>query len=225
LYASWRARVAGTSKSSFLELPKTEKEALLNALIREQGGLCAYTMRRINNVLSHVEHIKPQTVCRIEAAGSDLDYDNLVACYPRENLEKKYSYGAQKKGDWWDNGGVDFVSPLHPSCEKRFRFDLNGEITPVRNAHSAATTIRILRLDHPSLTEIRRRATREFIYGSSGTDPLSSKSATTAAGAICNRSEQNGFTEFCVAIRHALEDHLSALQKQATRRKFARRKR
>lgn len=224
-YALWCASVVGTAKSDYHEVPRAEKEVLLKALITEQGGLCAYTMRRINVDSSHVEHIKPQSVCRATRAGSDLDYHNLVACFPRENANVRYRYGAQQKGDWWENGGADFVSPLHPSCEKRFRFDLNGEITPLSAIKAAATTIKILKLDHPSLTDDRRRAMREFLYGPNGAEPLSTMGAMRALKSICNRNGSGGFIEFCVAIRHGIEDHLTNLQRRAKRRKYARRRR
>src|SRR6266851_343526 len=70
-YSRWCARVAGTSKADYRELPASEKHALLNALIAEQGALCAYTMRRIDLHSAHVEHIKPQSLCRAETAESD----------------------------------------------------------------------------------------------------------------------------------------------------------
>jgi uncharacterized protein (TIGR02646 family) len=220
-YSEWRARVAGTPKADFREMPKEQKGILLTALIQEQGSLCAYTMRRIEGDSSHVEHIRPQSVCRAERAGSDLEFNNLVACFPREDLKSEYSYGAKQKGGWWINGGANFVSPLQPVCEKRFRFDREGKISAVQDNVAASTTIKVLRLDHPSLTEDRRRAIREFIYGRSGDEPLSGKRARSAIAAVCNRGGYGHFAEFCIAIRHALEDHLVLLQKTSKRKKFA----
>ena len=56
-YSQWCATVVGTNKADYRELPATEKQALLAALIIEQGALCAYTMRRIGADSAHVEHI------------------------------------------------------------------------------------------------------------------------------------------------------------------------
>ena len=100
-YARWCASVAGSNKEDFREIPSAEKNALLKALIGEQGGLCAYTMRRIEDTASHVEHIKPQSRCRAELRGTDLDYRNLVACFPRDGMLRRCCYGAQEKRDWW----------------------------------------------------------------------------------------------------------------------------
>ena len=144
IYTRWCARVAGTAKDDYRELPLAEKEGLLVALIQEQGELCAYTMRRIDDDSSHVEHIKPQVECRAHGVGEDLHYANLVACFPRYGMKARYRYGAQHKGDWWDNGGALFVSPLHPACEQRFDFDIDGAISPVGDNPAAVVTIKVV---------------------------------------------------------------------------------
>lgn len=73
-YLSWRNRVRGTLDEDYRCLRNPEKAGLHCALLREQGWLCAYTMRRIDENTSHIEHIKPEGLCRSDQAGSDLDY-------------------------------------------------------------------------------------------------------------------------------------------------------
>src|SRR5437879_5908380 len=94
-YTSWRNQVKGTAKNNYTELPTALKQSLLAALLAEQGFICAYTMKRVALNTSHIEHIKPETICRAELAGSDLDYENLVACFPRADMGRRYRYGAQ----------------------------------------------------------------------------------------------------------------------------------
>jgi uncharacterized protein (TIGR02646 family) len=224
IYIRWCADVAGTAKEDYRELPVAEKEALLGALIQEQGELCAYTMRRIADGSSHVEHIKPQVVCRAHGVGEDLNYANLVACFPRDGMKARYRYGAQRKDNWWDNGGALFVSPLHPACEQRFDFDIDGTISPVRDNPAAVATIKVLALDHESLTEDRKRVIEEFIYGPAGDAALSAAQAVMAQASICNRFAQGHFAEFCVAIRHALGHYVSILNKRARRNRAIRRR-
>ena len=224
-YSGWCDQVAGTSKSDWREVPSAHKKLILVAMIADQGGLCAYTMRRIDNSSSHVEHIKPQSRCRQDLHGSDLDYTNLVACFPLDGMETQYRYGAQLKGDWWDNGGAEFVSPLQPACEQVFRFKLNGEIEAVNNRTEAITTIAVLDLNHGSLTEDRKRVIEEFIYGPKGDAPISYAAAQRARNSICNRNGNSLFYEFCVAIRTALEEHMAALAKLRQRRRYAQRNR
>jgi uncharacterized protein (TIGR02646 family) len=195
----------------------------LAALITEQGALCAYTMRRIGADSAHVEHIKPESRCRADQPESDLDYGNMVACFPREGMQRAYRYGAQKKDNWWENDGAEFVSPLHPACEHRLRFGLDGKITAVIKHLAALATIKVLALDHESLTEDRKRVIEEFIYGPQGDDPLSSANAQRALQTICERDRQGRFYEFCIAIRDALEAHVKAIRRLAQRRRAARR--
>jgi hypothetical protein len=115
------------------------------------------------------------------------------------------------------------VSPLHLACEHRFRFSLDGKISAVTNHPAALVTLRVLALDHESLTEDRKRVIEEFIYGPQGDDPLSPANAQSAIQTICNRDRQGRFYEFCVAIRHALEAHLKGIRQLAQRRRAARR--
>lgn len=101
------------------------------------------------------------------------------------------------------------------------RVDLGGQIAAIGNHAAARKTIEVLALNHDSLIDARKRVIEEFIYG---TDPLSPAKATQAKAIICQRSSDGRFHEFCVAIRDALDDYLKVLQKNARRRKFARRK-
>ena len=224
-YFEWCTAVAGTNQSDWREVPSTQKGPILAAMIAEQGGLCAYTMRRIDNESSHVEHIKPQSRCREDLRGSDLDYTNLVACFPRHGMKAQYRYGAQRKDNWWDNNGAEFVSPLQPACEQVFRFKLDGEIEAIDNRTEARTTIDVLGLDDRSLTEDRKRVIEEFIYGPTRDDPMSFSAAQRARDTICDRDGNSRFYEFCVVLRAALEEHLAALTTLRQRRRYARRNR
>ena len=224
-YSEWCAAVVGTNQCDWREVPSAQKGRILAAMIVEQGGLCAYTMRRIDGNSSHVEHIKPQSRCREDLRGSDLDYTNLVACFPRDGMKAPYRYGAQRKDNWWDNDGAEFVSPLQPACEQVFRFRLDGEIEAIDNRTEARITIGVLGLDHGSLTEDRRRVVEEFIYGPKRDDPMSSATARRARDTICERDGNGRFYEFCVVLRAALEEYLEALTRLRQRRRYVRRNR
>jgi uncharacterized protein (TIGR02646 family) len=219
-YRTWCRDVRGTDKEEYHEIPRDTKAVILAALVNEQGGLCAYTMKRIDVYSSHIEHIKPEWLCRDERRGSDLAYDNMLSCFPREGMRRSCRYGAQKKDSWWDP--ALFVSPLHQACEKRFRFNIEGEISVMGKNRAAQKTIEVLALNHPTLTEDRRRAIHEFIFGEKGDDPLSKSQADQLKQGLCSRS--NGcFVEFCTAIGDGLEEHLGYLEKMARKRQFSRR--
>jgi uncharacterized protein (TIGR02646 family) len=222
-YIAWCNQVRGTLTEDYRCLQKPEKAILQEALMEEQGWLCAYTLRRIDENHSHIEHIKPESICRSEQTCSDLDYDNLIACFPHDGMPGKCRYGAQQKGNWWDNDGEKFVSPLHANCEKRFRYDLDGNIKAFKNHPAALTTIKVLKLNHPSLAEDRMRVIQEFIYGPAGDDPLSNAKVSRAMKNVCNRMASGYFYEFCVAIRDALTEYGKQLERIKNRRRFRRR--
>lgn len=225
-YIDWRNEMKGKENEDYRNMPGDIKGVLLHALNEEQGYLCGYTMRRISTETSHVEHIKPESICREEdeesgKRGSDLDYDNLIACYPK-NMQKdktEFLYGAIYKDSWWDDEGKEFISPLNPHCELRFDFNLKGEIIPLTN--EAKKTIEVLGLDHKALTEDRRRAIVEFIYGSKGDTPISANKAMQAIGSIVERNRDGSFYVFCVAIKKALQNYISILEKAAQKKKYA----
>jgi len=222
-YKAWRKLVKGTQDEHYqIGLKNPLKAKLHEALVREQGYLCAYTMKRIDRGNSHIEHIKPETLCRNDCVGSDLEYENMVACFPREGMRVKYRYGAQARDDWWENDGAEFVTPLDVNCERRFQFDLQGNIAAVNGHAAAKKTIKKLGLDHPTLTEDRKRVIQEFVYGETGADPLSVAKAEQSFGSICEADKENEFLEFCVAIRDALMQHLKDLAKRSRQRRFAR---
>ncbi|MFA7346079.1 MAG: retron system putative HNH endonuclease [Terrimicrobiaceae bacterium] len=126
----------------------------MNALLAEQGGLCAYTGRRIDRSSSHVEHVVAQAHCE---RGQGVAYDNMLACWPEPNGPHG-QFGAHAKRSWPSPAETDqFVSPLRNGCESRFVFNQRGEIKAADAADAAAiTTIQKLKLDHKLLTALRR---------------------------------------------------------------------
>ena len=146
-----------------------DKPALLRVLIAEQYALCGYTGFRVEPTNSHIEHVKPQTVCgeEMEAAGGivgrdlcdDLSYDNMIAAL---TVNGRKPFGATAKGGWWNP--AQFVSPLDADCETRFAFDLLGDINPRDPTDGAAAkTIDVLKLKHQTLIDARRGTLEGFL--------------------------------------------------------------
>ncbi len=191
---------------------------LLESLLAEQGGLCAYTGRRIDLGSAHVEHLIPQTHCE---RGQDVAYDNLVACWPQPNGPHGH-FGAHAKGSWPSPAETDqFVSPLRKGCESRFVFNQRGEINPANPADpAAAATIRKLKLDHKLLTALRRSE----IEGVLGRErDLSLKEARRrlrsieAAEALLKDGASVTLDPFCFALKQALTKYIKVGER---RRKF-----
>lgn len=220
-YADWCKKAAGTVNENYRNLHSDERKPLKESLINEQGALCGYTMKRIDMDTCHVEHIKPETVCRAEKKGSDLDYNNMIACFPKEDLKHPYRYGAKEKDDWWEDDGEQFVSPFTKRCETLLGFDLDGKVFAIDKNPDAIKTIKVIKLDHATLTDERKRSISEFVYGSEGTSPLSKAKSITAIDDIVKRNKDGSFIEFCIAIRGALIEHIRQLDKIAGIKKYA----
>ena len=194
------------------------------ALIAEQGGICAYTMVSINEDKSHIEHLKPQAVSRAERNFPETaNYQNIVACFPKRHVagKPKYKFGAIFREDAWDS--LKFVSPLNTACEMRIRFGTDGTIRPWRSTDTGAVwTIQILGLDESVLTEWREAAIEARGLSLLADDPLPKKDVERIIEHICDRDSDGNFVPYCVAIKHAAEEFLGRLEKKAKQKKYAR---
>jgi len=186
--------------------------AVTDALLAEQGWLCAYTGRRIDFEQTHIEHLIPQVHCQ---HGQDVDYVNLVACWPGPNNPNEPAYGARRKGSWPDNKQRPlFVSPLSANCEDRFSFNIRGEITAATANDAAATeTIIRLNLTDPELTRLRK----DSIVGALSPRGLLTAPETRKLLRELDRDEAelNGgskLTPYCFAVRQAARRHLDRLE-------------
>lgn len=180
--------------------------ALKSKLLEEQGWLCAYTGRSIDNNSSHVEHVKPQCEC---ADWEDVEYRNLVACFPADGGDVSHGYGAPVKASWWDER--QFISPLVDDCERRFRFVWSGHVHPNPESHERATkTIEALRLDADSLRQLRKaRIDGFFGFGPrSRARPLSIADARTALANLERRDNNGRLREFCFVLRQLLPKYI-----------------
>lgn len=186
---------------------------LVDSLLAEQGGLCAYTGRRIGRDSAHVEHLLPQTPWKAQR-GLDVAYSNMVGCWPQPNGQRG-QYGAHPKEDWPAPGQeAQFISPLSNGCEARFIFNQRGEIKPANPAdQAAAKTIGKLKLDHKLLTALRRREI-ESVLGTMRS--LSLKEARQrfrsieAAEATLADGADVQLDPYCFALKQALAHHIKA---------------
>jgi len=192
------------------DMPTDVYSAVLASLVREQGGLCCYTGRRITIDSSHVEHLRPQNpnVENVEQTShEDTDYTNLLAAFPAPN-GPGCRYGAHPRGNWHDE--TLFVHPLRRDCENRFRFQLNGKMGPASNADAGASeTIKRLVLNHAELVEMRKAAIDAAIFDAK----LSKAQIQRLRDAMDQRDGKGHFRPFCFAIKQACEKYLKRFDK------------
>ena len=184
---------------------------VLEGLLAEQGYICAYTMLRIGETSAHIEHLKPQTLCKSEdkkreeqylpALREDIAWRNMVACTPEPNLKVNPPYGAIEKKGWWDAN--DFLSPLDPTCEERFAFSSDGKIAPNPATDIAAKeTIKRIGLDNEKLGELRKTAFLKAGIHKRSDKPISSLKKVGQLMAKWSKKNQNTLQceEFCVPL-------------------------
>lgn len=190
------------------------KSTIKSSLISEQRELCGYTGIRIAINTSHIEHIRPQKHFR---DGEDVQYVNMLACYP--GSESSYTgFGAVKKGSWPTPGELHlFVTPRGP-CESRFTFELFGKVRPSNPSDSAAVeTIEKLNLNHPDLVN-RRKDRIQGTLRYTQVQKLDLKSARKRLQNL-NAAEEGhaALEEFCFALKQVLSDYIARLEKTQMR--------
>lgn len=212
----WRASNANAPQNLKYGCGGFPKDAVLNALLIEQGFLCAYTLLKISADKSHIEHVKPQSRCE---CGEDVAWNNMVACFPHPGAQHP-GYGAVQKDSWWEE--TDFVSPLVENCESRFKYKNDGSITiAVATDCAAKTTIEKLKLDCDRLKEARKKAIMKAGLHKKAQRPMTSISKVQ--GFVQNLSQQQSgcFMEFCTVLEHVAADYVQSLQKRAQRRRHS----
>lgn len=215
----WIAANQGGLNCNYSAVDGELRRVIREKLVSEQGGLCAYTGRKIDAEACHIEHLKPQAYCQnLE----DVTYRNLVAAVPQPNTPR-LPYGAHLKDNWPSDAEVDqFVSPLRDGCSARFSFNFKGEIEPKNpNDDAAAVTIKRLGLNHSILVGFRREAIRRTVQvPGKNLGMLDAKSARRRLQGLQQRElGALDLEQFSFALISALEKHIERIQKISAKKK------
>ena len=222
---NWRADNADVPQNLSYGEAQFPRSSVLGALLAEQGYVCAYTLKRVCTVSAHVEHLKPQTRCKQEddereGAGlaclrEDIEWRNMVACFPEPNSAAPPDYGAVKKRDWWQ---ADFVSPIMDDCEQRYFFSSNGEVAAHPADAGAASTITALDLCNKKLSELRETAYKRAGIHRRSERPVTSvaKVEQLIAGWVHKHRESGAYAEFCVPLVQVAKKYAQFLRQGET---------
>ena len=147
----WREFRAKNQGIHYDDLQKTEDGRMVRNRLREfninqQGGLCAYCCRQIDNEHSLNEHIKPRGLG--DYSNLSMEYTNIIASCKTEGSDATCS---ASKANMYD---AEFVSPLDEDCEQFFDFYENGEM--VSDSPRGKYTIKILNLNSYKLRMARK---------------------------------------------------------------------
>lgn len=154
----WKQLAGPDWQPSFALLSGQVKQALLDALMKEQGFLCCYCESTLVQGDCHIEHFQPQS----DPAVDDLDYQNLHASCLNRLKKGDPRHCGNLKGNWFHR--EQLISPLSPDCQNRFAFLGNGTITPMADSDVAAKeTIKHLGLNIPKLSRNRKAVIDIFL--------------------------------------------------------------
>ncbi len=204
----WKEQNAEVPQNlTYANMPKT---GVKRQMLAEQGYLCAYTMQRIPTVDDcQIEHVVPRSQARL----LEIAYSNLLACAPSNRPGKrpqrgKCPFGAEEK-DQTRVSDSNFVSPVRDDVEDRFRYVVDGSVTYPGDDGAAESTIRILRLNHEQLVDLRRAAIEERVLN---LEPgLSAEEAEQLSASIMRADAAGRLPEFCLAISHVAAWYASML--------------
>lgn len=153
--------------SSFHRQPEYEdfdaasRRRLRNELVKEQGFICCYCMRRIYQEGSHIEHFKPRERYKSE----EMNYDNMYASCDGNEQEMQIflQHCDTRKWDWFDDR---MPSPLDPDIEKCVEYRVDGKVSPYHHRDNIKYEIEKRMLEHlglnaPYLVRNRRKTYEE----------------------------------------------------------------
>lgn len=141
--------------ASFDNLPMKTKEELRSNLLKEQGYICCYCMKRIQEPTAEymkIEHFK----CQENNKDLQLTYSNLLgACKGNEGQQKHLQTCDTRKG----NEDLP-INPLSENlnCETLFKYNANGEISLIDgNSEIEQQIHKFLNLNMQTLKENRKQ--------------------------------------------------------------------
>ncbi len=156
-FSEWKNQANEDWQPNWDNFQKPEKTSVHNSLLKEQGFICCYCGRRINQIDSHIEHLRP----RNKYPKLALYYDNFLASCQGESETPPTIpvHCGHKKDKWYEQRFM--VSPLVGNCAEFFRYTDDGQILattdPVKQT-AAAETIKRLALNINKLKRMREQA-------------------------------------------------------------------
>jgi uncharacterized protein (TIGR02646 family) len=193
------------------------KADIRKARIADQGGICAYTMMRIDEDTSHNEHLVPRKVSKENGRVEEtLNYRNIVACYPKREDKGGCGFGAAARGV-----KKLAVTPLDPSCEQLIRYDrANGKAEAAMPDDADITELvnDVLFLNHKTLIARRLEAVQYAGVGLKSSQPLTESQARRLAETILEHRRGKCLSPYCVAIAHAAICHADLIARRRRQR-------
>lgn len=182
-FEDWKQTNAPTQWSDLQNEPRHPEEGIVyyskrelrEALLIEQGHLCCYCQRRIENTIDTVlEHWFPRNGAdKKKGKDHQFDYQNLMAaCNGGERENQNRPAGTKPHPLWCDKNKKEQIislSPLQKDIELRLTYDQVSpdeiRILPANNHDpDVHSTLKILNLNTPYLEKRRGEAVLGLIF-------------------------------------------------------------
>lgn len=181
-FIQWKSQANENWTPSYAVLQNPEKRELHESLLREQGFVCCYCGRDITPDNSHIEHFRPQE----HYSALELEYANLHASCLRQLAPPDPVHCGHAKANSFDEKLT--LSPLDATCERHFKYTLDGQILPDNEA--AHYTSALLKLDI-SFLKNRREEALAGVYDETFLDTASAQELELIASRF-RQPDQNG---------------------------------
>ncbi|MBE5845303.1 MAG: TIGR02646 family protein [Butyrivibrio sp.] len=140
------------------DLDIVTRRKLRKELAIEQGYICCYCMKRIEQDGSHIEHFRP----REKYGEESLEYDNMFASCDGDEKEAQqiYWHCDTKKDNWFDER---MPKPTDADYERCVKYHIDGKVSPFHECNDSRyeiekSMIKHLGLDALYLIRNRRKA-------------------------------------------------------------------
>lgn len=201
-FEDWKAGGNEDWQPSYANLQNPEKRDLHLALLAEQGWVCCYCGRSVEQADSHVEHFRPQE-SRDDIA---LSYDNLFASCIRETKPGLPLHCGHAKGGNFDE--ARHVSPLDPQCEARFVHTQLGDI--IANDERASYMVELLKLNVEFLRN-RRKEVLWSVFDSEFLATVTPDELRTLRAAFRSRDASHRLPDFGHVVARFAEQRLDEM--------------
>lgn len=131
----------------YSDLTNIEGQAINQAALSEQLGLCAYCCKKIDAHNSHNEHVEPRHL----APNRQLDFRNIIASCNTHG----------RCGNAHDSKPLP-LTPLMQECETELNFYLSGKVEGL--TQRSTESIAVLGLDSRAIREERKQMIDNLIF-------------------------------------------------------------
>ncbi len=201
--AAWTSQANEDWRPVYEDLTGADKQAILEALAREQGYLCGYCGSRIGEVDgdAHIEHVIAQEECKRTGRRHLLThYGNMLgSCMGTDERSRVPKHCGHARGT-----KLVPVTPYQPDCEAYFVFRSNGSIEAASDPaklEAAKQTIQNLGLSVPKLNAARAAAIGGVLRW---LDALSPDAWRAEAARYDVPDDAGRLSPFCFAIQQVL---------------------